>query len=172
MKLNLREIILFGLLGAMMFASKLIMEVFPNVHLLALFIVTQTVVFRQKALYPIYVFVFITGLYGGFAPWWVPYLYVWTLLWGAVMLLPRKMPQWLTPFVYATVAALHGFLFGVLYAPAQAFLYHWNLEKMIAWVVAGLPFDLLHGVSNLVVCGLLVLPFVRLLDRLKKQYRI
>ena len=64
MKLNLREIILFGLLGAMMFCSKIIMEVLPNVHLLSLFIVTITVVFRQKALYPIYVFVFITGLYG------------------------------------------------------------------------------------------------------------
>ena len=171
MKLNLREIILFGLLGAMMFASKVIMEVLPNVHLLALFIVTLTVVFRQKALYPIYVFVFITGLYGGFATWWLPYLYVWAVLWGAVMLLPRRMPKWLAPIVYATVAALHGFLYGVLYAPAQALLYGMSLEGMIAWIVAGLPFDLLHGVSNL-ISGFLVVPFVNLLERLKKQYRM
>lgn len=154
-----------------MFASKVIMEVLPNVHLLALFIVTLTVVFRQKALYPIYVFVFITGLYGGFATWWLPYLYVWAVLWGAVMLLPRRMPKWLAPIVYATVAALHGFLYGVLYAPAQALLYGMSLEGMIAWIVAGLPFDLLHGVSNL-ISGFLVVPFVNLLERLKKQYRM
>lgn len=172
MKLNLKEIILFGILGAMMFASKLIMEVFPNIHLLALFIVTLTVIFRQKALYPIAVFVFITGLYAGFAFWWIPYLYVWAVLWGMVMLLPRKMPPWLAPIVYAVVAMLHGFLYGTLYAPAQALIYDMSFEGMVTWIIAGLPFDFLHGVSNLVVCGLLTLPFVRLLERLKKQYRV
>ena len=154
-----------------MFCSKIIMEVLPNVHLLALFVVTLTVVFRQKALYPIYVFVFVTGLYGGFATWWLPYLYIWTILWGAVMLLPRSMPKWLAPIVYAIVAALHGFLYGVLYAPAQALLYGMSLEGMMAWIVAGLPFDLLHGISNL-ICGFFVVPFVKLLERLKKQYRM
>ena len=171
MKLNLKEIILFGLLGAMMFCSKVIMDVLPNIHLLALFIVTLTVVFRQKALYPIYVFVFITGLYAGFAPWWIPYLYIWTILWGAVMLLPRRMPARLAPIVYMTVAALHGFLYGTLYAPVQALMYGMGFEGMLAWIVAGLPFDFLHGISNL-VCGLLIVPFARLLERLKKQYRI
>ncbi len=159
------------MLGAMMFASKIIMDVLPNIHLLALFIVTLTVVFRQKALYPIYVFVFITGLYGGFAPWWIPYLYIWTVLWGAVMLLPRRMPRWLTPAVYAVVAMLHGFLYGTLYAPVQALMYGMGFDGMIAWIVAGLPFDFLHGISNL-ICGFLIVPFVMLLTRLKKQYRI
>lgn len=171
MKLNLKEIILFGLLGAMMFASKIIMEVLPNIHLLALFTVTLTLVFRQKALYPIYVFVFVTGLYAGFAPWWIPYLYIWSFLWGAVMLLPRQMSPRLAPIVYAVVAALHGFLYGTLYAPAQALVYGMGFEGMLAWIVAGLPFDFLHGISNL-VCGVLIVPFAKLLERLKKQYRI
>lgn len=171
MKLNLKEIILFGLLGAMMFCSKIIMDVLPNIHLLALFIVTLTLVFRQKALYPIYVFVFVTGLYGGFATWWLPYLYIWAVLWGAVMLLPRRMPKWLAPIVYAIVAMLHGFLYGVLYAPTQALLYGMSFEGMMAWIIAGLPFDFLHGISNL-VCGFLTVPFAALLTRLKKQYRI
>lgn len=170
MKLNLKEVILFGLLGAMMFTSKLIMEVLPNIHLLAFFTVTLTVVFRQKALYPIGVFVAITGVYAGFAPWWVPYLYLWTLLWGAVMLLPRRMPAWLAPIVYATVAACHGFLYGVLYAPTQALLYGMSFEGMLAWIVSGLPFDLIHGISNF-ICGLWIVPFVKLLETLKKRYR-
>lgn len=170
MKLNLKEVILFGLLGAMMFSSKLIMEVLPNIHLIALFVVTLTVVFRQKALYPIYVFVFVTGLYAGFAPWWIPYLYIWTVLWGAVMLLPRRMPKWLAPIVYATVAGCHGFLYGIVYSPAQALIYGWGFEETLAWIVAGLPFDLIHGISNL-VCGVMIVPFATLLTRLKKQYR-
>lgn len=171
MKLNLKEVILFGLLGAMMFSSKIIMELLPNIHLLALFVVTLTVVFRQKALYPIYVFVFATGLYAGFAQWWVPYVYIWTVLWGAVMLLPRNMPPKLATVVYTAVAASHGFLYGVLYAPTQALLFGMGFEGMIAWIIAGFPFDFLHGVSNL-FCGLLIVPFANLLNRLKRQYRI
>ena len=69
MKLKTKEMILFSLLGATMFVSKLITEALPNIHLLGLFIVSYTVVFRAKALIPIYVFVFLTGIYGGFTFW-------------------------------------------------------------------------------------------------------
>ena len=58
MKLNLKESVIFGMLGAVMYASKLIMEVLPNIHLIGVFIVAITVVYRKKALYPIYIFVF------------------------------------------------------------------------------------------------------------------
>ena len=88
----IRETALFAMFGALMFISKLILEALPNVHMIAMFIVAFTVVYRVKALIPIYVFVFLTGIYGGFNLWWVPYLYIWTVLWAAVMLLPRKLP--------------------------------------------------------------------------------
>ena len=34
MKLSVREIAVFGMLGALMYASKVLMEALPNVHLL------------------------------------------------------------------------------------------------------------------------------------------
>ena len=40
------------MLGAVMYASKVIMEIAPNIHLLGTFIVAFTVVYRRKALYP------------------------------------------------------------------------------------------------------------------------
>ena len=52
MKLTVRETAVFAMLGALMYASKMIMEVIPNVHLLGMFIVAFTVVYRKKALYP------------------------------------------------------------------------------------------------------------------------
>ena len=131
-----------------MYVSKMIMEMAPNVHLLGVFIVAFTVVYRKKALYPIYVFVLLNGMFCGFAGWWIPYLYIWTVLWGIVMLLPQNMPKKVQPFVYMAVCAVHGFLYGTLYAPVQAALYGLNFKGMIAWIVAGLPFDLIHGVSN------------------------
>ncbi len=167
MKLKPREIAVFGMLGALMYATKAIMEALPNIHLVGVFIVVFTLVYRAKALYPIYVYVFLCGLFGGFNTWWVPYLYVWTVLWGAVMLLPKKMPKWLAPVVYAVVCSLHGFLFGVLYAPFQALVFGLDLKATAAWVASGLPFDITHGVSNF-VCGLLTVPMVNLIRRIEK----
>lgn len=159
MKLNIKEIAVFGMLGGLMYASKMIMELLPNIHLLGVFTIAITVVYRQKALYPIYIFVFISGLFAGFATWWIPYLYIWTVLWGATMLLPKNMPKKLAPFVYMGLCALHGFLYGTLYAPAQAILFGLDFEAMIAWIVAGLPFDFVHGVSNF-FCGILIVPII------------
>ena len=161
--LKVREIALFSMLGAMMYASKLVMDVLPNIHLLGMFIVALTVVYRKKALYPIYVFVFLTGLLNGFATWWIPYLYIWAVLWGATMLLPKEMPKKVRPFVYMVVSGLHGLLYGVLYAPAQALLFGLSFEGMLAWIAAGLPFDAIHGASNF-LCGALIVPLVKLLE--------
>ncbi len=147
------------MLGAVMYASKLLMEVAPNIHLLGVFTIAFTVVYRKKALYPIYIYVILNGIFCGFAAWWVPYLYVWTVLWGVVMLLPEHLPKKLRPFVYMTVCAAHGFLFGTLYAPAQAVLFGMSFQGMVSWIIAGLPFDLIHGVSNF-FCGILIVPVI------------
>ncbi len=85
----------FAMLGALMFVSKLVMEWAPNIHFLGMLTMTYTIVYRWKALIPIYVYVFLNGAYAGFNIWWVPYLYLWTVLWGVTMLLPRRMPAWL-----------------------------------------------------------------------------
>ena len=162
MKLTTREVAVFAMLGAIMYASKMIMEIAPNVHLLGTFVIAFTLVYGKKALYPIYVFVLLTGVYAGFATWWVPYLYLWTVLWGVTMLLPKNMPKKIKPFVYMTVCAMHGFLYGILYAPAQAFFFGLNWEGTLAWIMTGLPWDFLHGISNF-FCGILILPIVRAL---------
>lgn len=161
-RLTTRELTVFAMLGAVMYASKMLMEVLPNVHLLGTFVVAFTVVYRKKALYPIYLYVLLNGIFSGFATWWVPYLYLWTVLWAAVMLLPRQMPKRCQPFVYMAVCAAHGFLFGTLYAPAQAILFGLNFKGMIAWIIAGLPWDFIHGVSNF-FCGILIVPVISLL---------
>lgn len=167
-KLTIRELTVFGMLGALMYASKLILEFAPNIHLLGGFIIAFTVVYRKKALYPIYTFVLLTGMLGGFAAWWIPYLYIWTVLWGMTMLLPTDLSGPVRPIVYMVLNACHGFLFGVLYAPAQAVMFGLSFEKMIAWIIAGFPFDLIHGISNF-FCGLLIVPMIHVLNRLERE---
>lgn len=159
---------LFAMFAALMFCSKLLMEAFPNIHLLGMFTMVLTVVFRAKALIPIYVYVFLNGVYAGFNMWWYPYLYIWTVLWGITMLIPKKISPKVACIVYPAVCSLHGFAYGVLYAPAQAIMYGLDFEQMLAWIVAGIPFDVLHGVSN-IFTGLLVYPFSELIKKLLKR---
>lgn len=167
-KLTIREMAVFAMLGALMYASKMIMEVAPNVHLLGVFTIAFTVVYRKKALYPIYTYVLLNGIFCGFATWWIPYLYLWAVLWGATMLLPKRIPEKLRPLVYMLLCAAHGFLFGTLYAPAQALLYGLSFQKMIAWIISGLPWDFVHGVSNF-FCGILIVPVIKILTFLENK---
>ena len=108
MRLTIREIAVFGMLAAVMYASKIIMELLPNIHLLGVFVIAMTLVYRKKALYPLYTFVLLTGLFSGFATWWYPYLYIWTVLWGAAMLLPKKLSPKVQPVVCMLLCAAHG----------------------------------------------------------------
>ncbi|MEG1742977.1 MAG: hypothetical protein RR246_02300 [Clostridia bacterium] len=98
----------------------------------------------------------------GFATWWIPYLYVWTVLWGMTMLLPKNISKKVAVPLYMVICALHGFLFGILYAPSQALFFGLTFQGMLAWIAAGFPFDIAHGISNFVV-GALVMPLVAIL---------
>lgn len=171
MKFRLRDLAVLALLtlfGVIMFISKMLMEFLPNIHLIAMFITLFTVLFRAKALIPIYIFVFLTGFYGGFALWWVPYLYVWTVLWAVVMILPKNMKRTTATIVYIIVTGLHGMFYGILYAPFQAFAFGLDFRGMVAWVISGLPFDLVQCIGNTISATLvmpLVIPLKREIDK-------
>lgn len=153
-----------------MYISRLVLAVLPNIHLVAMFIMTLTAVYRVWALVPIYVYVFLEGFTGGFSFWWMPYLYIWTVLWAACMLLPKNMSAKASCAVYPILGALHGILFGVLYAPVQALMFNYDLVTTLAWIASGFWFDVLHAVGNFAT-GFLVHPLVLLLKKLNSIYR-
>ena len=166
--LSINEICLFAILGALMFISKIVMEALPNIHLLGMLTITYTIVFRKKALIPIYVYVLLNGLFAGFNAWWIPYLYIWTILWGATMLLPQNMPKAIACVVYPLLCALHGLFFGALYAPVQALMYGFTFKQTLTWIAAGLTFDIIHMIGNFAV-GLLIFPISITLKKLVKD---
>lgn len=166
--LSIKEICLFAILGALMFISKIVMEALPNIHLLGMLTITYTIVFRKKALIPIYAYVLLNGLFAGFNAWWIPYLYIWTILWGITMLLPKNMPKSVSIVVYPLICALHGLFFGALYAPIQALMYGFTFEQTLTWIAAGLTFDIIHMIGNFAV-GLLIFPISITLKKLVKD---
>lgn len=165
-KTTTADIVLFGLLAGLIFASKKLMEGLPNIHLVGILLAAITAVYRSKALYPLYTYVLLEGLFGGFSLWWIPYLYVWTVLWGAIMLLPKQLPSKWEPMIYAFICGLHGLSFGILYAPTQALLFGWNLKRLLLWIAAGFSFDCIHGASNFILGLILIVPLKHLLQKL------
>jgi energy-coupling factor transport system substrate-specific component len=164
-RLGTHELVVFAMLGAIMYVSKIILAWAPNIHLLGTLIVSFTLVYRLKALFPIYIYVLIDGLMSGFSLWWIPYLYVWAVLWGFAMLIPKGMPRKAAVPVCMVVCGMHGLMFGTLYAPAQAIMFGYSFKSMLAWIAAGFYFDLLHGISNF-CAGALILPLAELLKRI------
>ena len=162
---KIEEMVLFALFGAIMYLSAQI-DIVPNAHQLGLFIAAFTVVYRFKALIPLYVYVFLEGLFGGFNLWWYPYLYVWTVLWLLIMLIPRNIPEWAAAIAIAVLSALHGLGFGLLYMPYQCYVFfHGKWDFAYIWLLNGLPFDTVHAISNF-VSSFLAIPLVLLLCKL------
>lgn len=162
------EIAVFAMLGALMTVLDLAMNILPNVHLCGVLIVTFTAVYRWKALFPLYVYVFLIGFFEGFGTWWFAYLYVWLILWGLAMLVPRKTPRPLAAVLYGFICALHGFAFGFLWIPVQMLFLNFTFDQALVWWSFGFfTADIPHGIGNL-VGSILITPLAGLIRRLDK----
>ena len=167
------SVIVCVMLGDIMYVSDVLMEFLPNVHLVAVLIVVTTVAYRSYALISIYVYVFLNGLFSGFGPWWVGYLYIWTILWGAVMLVPRGLGKTIKRVLYVALCALHGFAFGLLYMPTQAIFFSSDPTYLFGWWSIGfVTADLYHGIGNLIFGILLIYPLSELFLKLKSKITV
>ena len=90
MKLKAKEICLFAMTGALMFASMTAMEALPNIHPVTMLICAVTIVFGPKAIWSVAVYVFLIGFYNGFNLWWIPYVYIWLPPYLMTLAIPWK----------------------------------------------------------------------------------
>ncbi len=166
---RLRLVAVFAMLGAIMFISDILMEFLPNVHLVGVLTVIYTIVYRAKALIPIYIYVFLNGLFSGFGIWWLAYLYVWAILWGAAMLVPTRLSRRVRLILYTVICTAHGLLFGVLFAPVQM-IYNSELSYIISWITVGfITADIYHAIGNCILGLLLIIPLSELLLRFERR---
>lgn len=164
-RLTLFEVALFGILGGLTFAAKFVMAGLPNIEPSSLMVMLFAVTFGWKGLFPTYVYVALEILVNGISVWNIPYLYIWLILFVAARLL-RKAEQ---PLVWALLSGVFGLLFGVLCLPS-----HWAMSGFaggLAWVISGIPYDIIHCVANFVIALLLFMPLRKLLDKLYKQMK-
>ena len=159
-KLTLRQITLFGMLGALTFGAKVAMAALPNIEPVSLMVMLFAATFGWKALYPVYLYVLMEVLLYGIGFWNVNYLYVWGILAVAAISMRRlQHPIW-----WALLSGLFGVSFGLLCCPPYATM--GGFSYAIRWWLAGLPFDYIHGAANFVIALILFVPLRKLLEKL------
>ena len=159
-KLTIREITLFAVLGAMMFALQVVMAPLPNIEPVSLLVMIFAAVFGWKALYPVYVFVVMEILFYGISTWNIYYLYVWGVLAFAAIAM-RKQTQ---PLAWALLSAVYGLMFGALCGIVDIFIGGFGYAAA-KWV-SGIPFDLLHCGGNFVIALIMFRPLRTALEKL------
>lgn len=137
---------------AMIEVCKLALSQIPNVELTSFLIIMFTLYFGKRIFYVIPVFILIEGAIFGFGLWWIMYLYAWPLL-ALVTLLLRKMN---TAWEWSMVSGIFGFLFGLLCA--IPYIFTSGFRGAFAWWIAGIPWDLVHGIANFAIMMVLYQP--------------
>ncbi len=162
--ISVREIALFGVLGALTFAAKLVMSGLPNIEPVSLMVMLFAVTFGRKCIYPICVYVAMEILVYGINLWNIYYLYVWLVLAVAAYLMRRSEE----PLIWAILSAVFGLAFGALCGITDIFVLGGIAPAVAKWT-SGILFDVVHGVSNFVIALLLFKPMRQLMEKLYKR---
>ena len=163
-----RDAATVGLMVAVIEACKFTMQALPNIEMTSFLVILFTLCYPRLTLYAIPVFTLIEGLLYGFGLWWVMYLYAWPLL----TLVTRAFARSDSAFFWAMVSGVFGLLFGLLCSVPYFFVgfvsggFAQGFTRMFSWWVAGIPFDLIHGVSNFALMLALYRPISNLLKRM------
>lgn len=152
---SVEEICILALMGALIFATKFALAAIPNVNLNTLLIILCVVFFGWKTLYAVFVYVLLEGLVFGFSLWWFSYLYAWPVITMVAMLF-RKNDSVL---LWAIVGGLCGLFFGPLMYLLYFMVFGWG-TAFTMWV-AGIPYDLIHCISNFTLILCLYRPLYR-----------
>ena len=164
-KLTVREITLFGILGAMTFGAKYVMSGLPNIEPVSLMVMVFGAVFGKKAVWPVYLYVLLELLFYGLGTRNIMYLYIWPLLAAAAYCL-RAMEGILG---WALLSGGFGLLFGALCIPVDVVI--GGMGYAVTKWVSGIPFDVTHCIGNLVMALVLFVPLRNLTEKLYRQMK-
>ena len=161
LRVSIKDIVIIAMMSAILFTVQIVIAGLPNIELVTLLVIVYTLVFKWRTLPIIYVFAVLQGLVYGFGSWWIMYLYIWTILYLIVTLLRKNN----SVVVWAVVSGIYGLIFGALCSLVYFFM--GGVNTVIAFWIAGIKFDIIHGVANFIVCLTLFKPLHTILNKFK-----
>ena len=151
---------LSGILGAILLVGQIALAPLPNIEIVSVLVVLFTLVLGKYVAYTLSVFILLEGLVYGFGLWWFSYLYIWTIL-AILAFFFRKMESRLG---WALICGFYGLLFGTLTSFPTFILSGFAVG--VAYILSGIPFDLIHAVANFLLAFLLLPVLRKLLEKL------
>lgn len=162
-RVTIKDITIMALMVAIIEVCKFALAHIPNVELTSFWIIMFTLYFGARIFYIIPVFILIEGAVYGIHLWWIMYLYAWPLL-AIVTLLLRKMKG---AWEWAMISGIFGLSFGALCA--IPYIFTSGIYGAFAYWVAGIPFDLIHGIANFLIMLVLYTPLNTVMSKMSKD---
>lgn len=162
------DIALFGMLAAVIEVSKLALSYLPNVELVTFWIIMFTLYFGPRTVYSVLVFVLIEICIYGISTWVIMYFYIWPLLVLIVYLTRKADSIWF----YSILSGFFGLFYGAVCAIPYIFIGAMDggigsgLLLAFNWWVAGLRFDIVHGIANFALMLVLYTPVKKLFSHI------
>ena len=170
--ISIQDIALIGVMTATLSASKLALSFLPNIELVTLLIMLYSVCFGIKTIYAVAVFILIEGSLYGFGIWWIMYLYVWPLVmylyvWPLVMMVTFLFRKQKSLWCFALISGCFGLSFGALCSIPYFII--GGFPMGFSYWFSGIPFDLIHCISNFVLCSVLWTPLKSSLSHIRQN---
>lgn len=168
--LSIKDIALIGMMVAVIEVGKLALAFLPNVELTTFWIIMFTLLFGWKIIFVILIFILIEAAIYPFGLWVMMYLYAWPLLALVVQLFRKVDSVWF----WSVVSGMYGLSFGLLCSFPYILINSVGnnlsngLAAAFAWWLAGIPWDILHGVANFILMLMLYIPIKSIIKRIHK----
>ena len=167
--ITVRDITMVGVMVAVIEVCKVTMAALPNIELTTFWIIMFALFFGRKMMLAIPVFILIEGTIWGFGLWWIMYLYIWPLLALLAWVFRKQENIWF----WCILSGIFGLAFGALSAIPYFFIGFGNggmvgaFSAVFSYWIAGIPFDITHGVSNFVLMLVLYKPVRSIMKKAK-----
>ena len=168
LKLTTKDIALIGIMVAVIEVCKVSIAWIPNVELTSFWLIMFTLYFGCKVVYVVPVFIILEGFLYGINLWWVMYLYAWPLLSILTMCLKKKETAWNLAILSGIFGLSFGFLCSFPYiviGSVEGGIMS-GLRTGFVWWVAGIPWDIVHGVSNFIIMLIFYHPVKRAIEKI------
>lgn len=160
MKVTTKDIAFIGIMVALIEVCKVALMGIPNVELTTFLIIMFSIYFGNKIFLVIPVFILIEGTMFGFGIWWVMYLY----MWPSLAIIAMKFKNMDSAFGWSILSGIYGLLFGFFCAIPYVVTGTFDggiingLYAGFTFWIAGIPWDLVHGIANVVIMFVLYKP--------------
>lgn len=170
-QISTKDVCLVGIMVAVIEVCKITMSFLPNIELTSFWLIMFTLFFGRRVFWAVPVFVLLEGCVYGFGLWWGMYLYVWPLLVLFTWLFRSQKSVWF----WSVFSAIFGLVFGLLSSLTYVVIgavgegVKSGLYSGFSWWIAGIPWDITHGIGNFILMLVLYKPVTLIMGQTKSR---